>query len=277
MNCPEIQEQLSAYFDGELEGETLAALTRHLESCAACQAKLDGFRRLSALSAELRRSDERVGSWEALEHELAAAPATLRRAVLPAWIRGRRATFALAAVVLVGFGVGWAMMGLISSRMHSEQVVADFHQYLDTFEESPSAAHEFLLARYDATAVDLDDVRQQVGYTPVVASASASHYPVHAVYVWRMPCCTCVECVWRRDDGTDLVIFEHDDQHGGWLDGRETALADCAGKQCRLLQVDGQVAASWRHGSRHLVVIGAHDEEEIATVVDWLHNSKQGS
>jgi len=46
--CPKYSVSLSAYFDGELDGEDQRAMEAHLASCPGCTADLEKFRRLRA-------------------------------------------------------------------------------------------------------------------------------------------------------------------------------------------------------------------------------------
>ncbi len=65
--CEELLEELSAYLDGTLPAEHAARLTRHLESCAACRARLQGERALVERLRKVRRGP---------------APAELRRHIV---------------------------------------------------------------------------------------------------------------------------------------------------------------------------------------------------
>ncbi len=47
MECPEVQNRLSAYFDGELEEDQRLVIAAHLERCSACAEELQVFGRLS--------------------------------------------------------------------------------------------------------------------------------------------------------------------------------------------------------------------------------------
>lgn len=45
--CEAIAVDLSAYYDGELEGDRTAAVEAHLSDCAACRSQLDKMAKLS--------------------------------------------------------------------------------------------------------------------------------------------------------------------------------------------------------------------------------------
>ncbi len=85
MNCSEIQSRLTAYLDGELEGERGSVVRGHLRECQACRrvagdeaALRDGLRTLEPL-------DPPPSLWAGVRAQLAAAEvADARR---PAWRR----------------------------------------------------------------------------------------------------------------------------------------------------------------------------------------------
>ncbi len=96
LKCPEVQDHLSAWLDGELAPEVQAEVAEHLESCDAC------LRELAQL--------------EALEQSLAALPAPapppgLAEKVVARLKRPRRwwQNLALAASLVVGIALGGAL------------------------------------------------------------------------------------------------------------------------------------------------------------------------
>lgn len=62
VGCKKYSVELSAYFDGELEGEELAALEAHLDGCEGCRADLQGLERLHGAMASLSRPPLSRGS-----------------------------------------------------------------------------------------------------------------------------------------------------------------------------------------------------------------------
>jgi len=51
MNCSEIEELLSAYYDGELSADMTAKIGEHLAGCNRCAEELAGFKTLSNMAA----------------------------------------------------------------------------------------------------------------------------------------------------------------------------------------------------------------------------------
>src|SRR5688572_16609012 len=100
MKCESIRTQLTAYLDGELEGERGSAVRGHLRGCDACRqaasdeaALRDGLRALPPL-------DPPASLWAGVQRQLAAAE--VKDAERPAW-RRVLARWALRAPQ-IGFG-----------------------------------------------------------------------------------------------------------------------------------------------------------------------------
>ena len=65
MNCLQIDELLSAYYDDELSPESHASLRAHIEGCPTCAERLEEFQRLTALSAQLHDAAPPSHFWSA--------------------------------------------------------------------------------------------------------------------------------------------------------------------------------------------------------------------
>jgi hypothetical protein len=243
MNCSEIHELLSGYLDGELSGDVTAKIREHLAGCDTCVDELDGFKRLSQLASGLRTLSPSDGMWDELERKLADTSAA--SIAWPAsWMRMSRRSLAIAA-------------------QHEAQLAAVIGQYLDTFQESPTDAQRILETKYQGQAVDMREAVHYVGYTPATVSSLPANYSLERLYVWKMPCCTCVQSLCKRMDGTTVAIFEHDNAQPDWFGRRQTNTIDCAGQCCTFVRVDSQLAATWQFGQRHITVIGARDVTEV--------------
>src|SRR6266851_3014607 len=53
MNCTKIETKLMAYVDGLASGEERREVDAHLEACAICRQRVEGFRSVSSLLDEL--------------------------------------------------------------------------------------------------------------------------------------------------------------------------------------------------------------------------------
>jgi len=130
-----------------------------------------------------------------------------------------------------------------------------------------------LLTKYDGEKVDAAGAAKLVGYRPIVSGGLPEGYSLASTSVLKMPCCTCVKAVCKRSDGSTLVLFEHDDEETAWFGDRRQSMATCGDKDCCLVDLDSSIAATWKQGSRSVTVVGVRDQDEVATLVNWLDKS----
>ncbi len=275
MNCAEAQQLLSAYFDGELARELVRDLDDHVSQCTVCAAELASFGQLSRLAGDLPSPPAPDTLWCQLEQQLnedALPQGASRRSYLSS--RSGKA-LALAATLLVAVGLGWWSLGGWDPHGEHDAFAAEFGHYLDEFHRDPASAQQMLVAKYNGVAIDPAGALHLVGYQPATSKAVHDQYRVTSTHVLTMPCCTCVQTVCQRPDGSTVVIFEHDDENPQWFADRRETTANCSGKRCRLFDVQNSLAASWSSGGRHITVIGARDASEVGQLVSWLQDSPQ--
>lgn len=109
-----LDENLSAYLDGELDGAALAAAEAHLAACAECRADLEGLRRVVRRAASLDDRPPEKDLWSGIAAQI-ATPSTAD--VVPLSSR-RRFTFSMpqlaaAAIALMALSAG---AGVFMSR-----------------------------------------------------------------------------------------------------------------------------------------------------------------
>ncbi len=268
MNCSQIQEMLSAYFDGELDLAKQRPIAKHLKQCSRCATQLAGYSKLAKLANELPVPIAPKDGWSELAPLLDAptTPATHVAASKPTFMSKPRA-LALAATILIVVGAGWFGYRMWApEHMHT----AMLGHYIEEFQRDPAAAQQLLLAQYPSEAVVAEMVVQRVGYRPAVADGMPRGYAIESTFVMEMPCCTCVQTLCKRTDGSTLVVFEHNDENAKWLGKRSSTMASCAGKSCCITKLDSQIAATWKRGKRHMTLIGAKDVQEVEQIVAWL-------
>lgn len=277
MDCPQVKELLSAYYDQELSSEVQTAVAQHLADCENCAAELVGFGELSAAARTLSHPVPPAQIWKSLETQLYARPnddATTQSRGWMTWMSQRAAVSLLVTSALLLLAIAWFSYAL-SSRHDEHQMTAVFGQYLDQFQSDPHAAQDVLLTNYDNHAVSPDQATNSVGYRPLVADGLPLGYAVVSTHVMKMPCCTCVQSLCRRDDGTMIAIFEHDDEEPDWFGDRASRDEVCNGTRCHLVLLDDRLAAIWRRGERHITVIGARNTREISLLVAWFDERRK--
>lgn len=288
MNCIEIQELLSPYYDGELASDPRTSVTEHLRNCTSCADVLAGYGRVSQSfsAAPVDAVSEHV--WVNIVDELnqsgklsdkpEVVTASVSRESERPWVT--RATYqrlAIAASILIVFGLTtWLRhQDSISDMHHSHgtEFVATMDHYLNLLPEHPDQAEQFLLEKYDGKVVPPEQAISLVGYRPTVADGLPEGYTLASTSVLKMPCCTCVKAVCKRTDGSTLILFEHDDEKADWFGDRPTKRAMCGDKECCLVALDSSIAATWQAGTRSVTAVGARDQVEVASLVNWFKGS----
>jgi hypothetical protein len=274
MNCSEIQEQLSAYHDGELTSEMREVVAAHVADCDQCASRLAEFVSYTNSFSELSQPAVPPTVWTGIEAKLdQESGGTV--VTLPAedhgnrsWITTRR--LALAASVLLMLGFGFWMTQHSDHPGHDAEFAMTMDHYLKTLATDPDVAERFLLEKYNGQTVEPDDVVRLVGYRPAVASGLPSQYTLASTSVMKMPCCTCVKAVCKRNDGSTLVLFEHDDEEAELLGDRPSSMATCGDTECCLVDLDSSIAATWKRGPRWVTAVGVRDQTEIGELVTWF-------
>ena len=285
MKCPDVQDRLSAYYDGELSAESQAKMTRHLAGCEACAAAFASFTDVTRAVGRMPQPKVPPAVWQGIAAGLSdearnegelnglGKPQLSDNLAPRRWASSRQLAMAASVLLMLGFGY-WMSRDMGHSHSgeqgHSAEFVATMDHYLHQLPTDPVAAEQFLLNKYDGQSVTADSAVQLVGYRPAVADGLPEGYSLASTSVLTMPCCTCVKAVCKRQDGSTLVLFEHDDEETEWFGQRESNMAMCGDKECCLVDLDSSIAATWKRGSRSLTAVGVRDVDEVNTLVSWL-------
>ncbi|MDM4015083.1 anti-sigma factor family protein [Roseiconus lacunae] len=304
--CQSVQEHLSAFLDGELGLPERAQIEHHLSRCDACRSQLAGFREVGRLFVRAG-TDAAPDQWNVIESQLPTP-----HPVGWSWWQKPSVgvAVAIAASLLIAFGLwvsspnddvaklasndpaessavqhgsdplmdemgpnamGMAEMAMDPEHMLKFQYVMD--DYLAKLSVDPDQAEDFLLAKYDGQRVSPDQAESLVGYRPLISRGLPNGYELASSSVVKMPCCTCFKAVCRRADGSTLVLFEHDDEKAAWFGNRQSSMATCGDKDCCLVELNSNIAATWKEGSRSITAVGARDQDEVTTLVNALKQS----
>jgi hypothetical protein len=303
-DCQSVQPQLSAYHDGELSAAQSEAIAKHIASCSVCSAELSAIESLGSVFDQAPVPAKPADLWRRIEGELPTAP---KPAIEPVslsrrfgvWIRespygAGLVSVAASVLVLLGAGLwyggdskhdmgGGGAMAMHDSDGHSDdgemsaehmvEFAGVMNEYLQELPSDPDAAEQMLLSKYNGQNVDSDGAAKLVGYRPIVSGGLPDGYSLASTSVLKMPCCTCVKAVCKRNDGSTLVLFEHDDEETAWFGDRPSTMARCGDKDCCLVDLDSSIAATWKQGTRSVTAVGVRDQEEVATLVNWLDKS----
>lgn len=260
MQCRDIVELLSAYYDGELPPDKARTVADHVTVCADCSAELETLQKLSDLAVKLDQPSPPRHVWPRIEAELRSN----RPPIEPIRRIPRKTLLAVAALLLIGFL--WTGYRRWQAREH-EHLAVNFGRFLDTFQQTPDEAQRELVKSYSGRAIEIHDASRELKYRPVVADGLPADYEPMQAYLLKMPCCRCLEACYQRRDGGMLCVFEHDIDQPVWFGERPVNSTVCFGKPTRIVSVDGCLAATWQQAHRHITVVGAKDVDEVARLV----------
>jgi hypothetical protein len=98
-------ERLSAYVDGDLEGDARLAAEAHLAACAECRSAVQDLRRVVSLARALDDRPPAQDLWPAVAERIGAAP---RADIVP--LAPRRRRFAFSVPQLAAAGVALSLL-----------------------------------------------------------------------------------------------------------------------------------------------------------------------
>jgi len=267
MNCERVRESLSAYYDRELAPDLEAEVREHLEACPDCAGQLAGFAELSKLAADMRQPDVPPGVWSAIDSSLNER----RHRGVPVTVPWRNySRIAIAATLLLAASFALFIYWNPHPTDEHHEMTATFGQYLDQFQQQPEDAQEVLLTRYQGRLVDPLQAVREAKFNPNAPDELPQGFSRSATYVLVMPCCTCTQTIYKDGLGNTLALFEHAGQQPGWFGDRPTITAECHGKPTSFVQLQGQLAACWQCGPRHLTIVGARNVEQASELVAYL-------
>lgn len=269
MKCLEIQELLSAYHDRMLPDSSSASVDKHLTECPSCAEERVRFQELSALAESSKTPMPPKQIWERIEQQLVDQQLDQQPESKPLVKESQdkklslSKQFLLAATLLMTVGIGWfgyqSWYG--SHYHHDDNFAVEFKNYLKEFRRNPDAAQQILLAKYESHPVSPEQAIQRIGYRPAIADGLPEGYRLVSTHVMKMPCCHCMQSLCKRSDGSTLVIFEHGGER-------------CRNHECCMVEIDDQIATTWKFGTRHMTLIGVQNDSEIKQMTTWLSRKK---
>lgn len=265
MHCEEVRARLSEFYDGELPPDRAAEISEHVNSCDVCIAELRSFGQIGGLFGEQRGISTGPGNWETVVVRLDEQTGRFRP-----WLHPRSLyrllpliVASLIAAVSIGYWAAWR-----TSPDEVERVAAaHVHKTLTRFPQKPNAVVDELSAQYSGTLVTLDAARELLGYEPVVAKLTSAGYCVASTHVLKMPCCKCPASLCVREDGSEFLFFEHNEEQPMWFGDSPAISARCCGQVCHCAQMPDQLAVTWKVGPRFVTAIGVEGLDEIAKLM----------
>ncbi len=265
MNCEEVRSRLSDFYDGELPADRAAEISEHVNSCDVCTAELRSFGQIGGLFHEQCESSNAPGNWVKIVVRLGEQNGRFRRWRFPQslyrllpWM-----VASLIGAVAIGYWAAWR-----TSPDHVERVAAaHVHKTLTRFSKKPQAVVDELSSEYEGTLVSLDAAKELLGYELVAAKLPSAGYRVASTHVLKMPCCKCPASLCVREDGSEFLLFEHNEEQLMWFGDSPTISAQCCGKVCHCAQMPDQLAVTWKVGTRYVTAVGVNGLEEITNLM----------
>ncbi len=270
MNCSEVQELLSAYFDNELEHPTQEIVSSHLNDCLQCSNELNGFESLSVLASGLKTHSVPLDLWDSIASEpekKSLAPISTKTVSGVSSAQSHRRQFVLAAsglaiVLLIVLSLNW----LFDHGHDHEEMAEAMEQIARNLNDNDSES--VLMTKFGGQIVSAEEALDEVGFFPVSTRGRLPDgYQVKNIQVLSMPCCKCTQTICVRKDGTRFYVFEHEEEETGWFDELEKESLNCSGKECEVVRIAGQLAVTWNNGGQFVTLVGITDEAEIEIFV----------
>jgi hypothetical protein len=267
MNCESVRDLLSAFYDRELPTDREAQVREHVEQCPDCARRLVEFGQLSQLTTRLRNPNAPRETWPAIASALDDQES--HKGGVFAGRMSSRSRLAMAASLLLAASMA---IGYWTWRTYEPHAVmaAAFDVYLKEFQSSPEQAQRVLIDRYDGRPLDFTRASSESGFEPNAPEELPDGFVRQGAYVLKMPCCTCTQTIYKNKSGAVLALFEHSEEQQVWFGDRPRIEAVCHDTPTHLVQLPGQLAATWKCGQRYLTVIGAQNVEQVAELVARL-------
>jgi hypothetical protein len=140
-------------------------------------------------------------------------------------------------------------------------------RYVEQFRNDPASAEQSLREQYSGQVIEPADAIRMVNYKPLAPEKLPSGLARTQTSLFEMPCCKCIQTLYRRPDGGMLAVFEHVADEPPWFGNHSTVRANCTGKNVCLVECDGQLAVTWKEGNRHITLVGVKDVDELSRIV----------
>jgi len=260
MTCEEVQQLLGRFHDRELEPSKRAAVEAHLGTCGLCAAELTAIADLGEVARSTCELDPPAWLWDQVVRRLGMeADAKLARSRR---LRGTRKAAILAAVALIGVGIGWMAHKINEPHIVPGVAVPDH-------EVSEGLSLDDLLAAGAEERVTLQEAARRVDFLVLAASDLPNGYRLGDCCVCQDGCCDLVRCRFLR--GTEQVILvqckpDHEVQYGD----RPVLETQVNGKAARVVQCDGHLVCSWQSKGTALTLVGPRDLTQLVGLVAYV-------
>ena len=293
MNCEHVCQNLSRYYDGEMNETESSELADHIGCCESCRCELASFQSLSAAVCSCQDACcEATGgmapAWEQFAQRLSAenanamiaAPGPATAAKTQSFSRLRWSRMLNYPAIGVGLAIAASLFLLavaqINFSTNKTEIAVDLSGVIDRYAAEPAQALVQLTKQYAGKSVSSAELKKLLGYEPISAaelpddvqlvSTSVLHLPVCSCQAGKCSCgpagCNCAAMLCRRSDGTELLVLEHCDSEKVELSKQPVRLVSSSNQSMQLFGADTNLVASWVAKDHRLTAIGIRSERE---------------
>lgn len=294
MCCETIEEQLSAYFDGELSDDTSDVIRAHLEYCERCRTEINSFEQIRRHAWCISETNQKAPSWS----ELAARLDNAQSFVSPANAaspRSRRPVrfndifiivVSLAATILI---VVWARQPAVQlpqvARSHhshdgthaANSFAVNYQDMVALQRDDTRLAMSSLSKQYHGREASIEQARRELGHSPSVGLALASGTRLISTQLLKMPNCDCIEgecicghgecncvaSVCERPDGSTFIVVEQCRGQNVNFGELPVQLVHRGNHELHVSQGEQGFAVTWKADRSRMTAFGLRDLDEL--------------
>ena len=284
MDCRQVRDRLSDYFDGELDQANSQDISQHLTSCDQCSDELKAFSKLGNMVRAIAVSGSPQDAWERIAVRLDASPVKPtvntrqnNKSILIASV------LALAATVLVIIGIR-TQSGKTHTHghTHSASTTIDFSELISSSPSQRMDAVDTFVTKYEGEEVTIEAAKELLGYQPSISRSITRGVQLVSTRVLKLPecncedgkctCgptgCNCAASVCKRADGSTFFVLEHCKSQDISFGDAIVKLAKVGDLEVQLFESpDKGIVASWLSHDRRLTVLGLKNQEEASWLV----------
>lgn len=275
MNCEQVSENLSRYYDGEMSEAEAARCAEHICGCEACRCELESFQSITSAIAVGKASALPAASWDKLSKLIQPRPDSSPATKLtPGAMRRFRVP-----LVTLGLALAASLLLLVFApnemTTSTSEISVDLSAVIDRPIE-PAQALAQLNKEYSGESVDAADVKSILGYEPATPDGLPGDIEIVSTSVLRLPVCVCTagKCtcgpagcncsatLCKRRDGSELLVIEHCNSEKVELSKRPARMVNSHDRLLQLYGTEDHLTASWVAKDRRLTAIGLRTERE---------------
>ena len=284
MDCLQVRDRLSEYFDGELDQANSQDISQHLTSCDQCSDELNAFAKLGNMVREIAVSGSPQDAWERIAVRLDASPV---KPTVNTWQNNKSiliaSVLALAVTVLVVIGIRTQSdKTLTHGHSHSVATTIDFSELVASSPLQRKDAVDTFATKYEGEEVTVEAARELLGYQPSISRSIPRGVQLVSTRVLKLPecncedgkctCgptgCNCAASVCKRADGSAFYVLEHCKSQDISFGNAIVKLAKVGDHEVQMFESpDKGIVASWLSHDRRLTVLGLKNVEEASSLV----------